>query len=135
MLLRSRLLLAFVFLSLSSCHWRVREERLPEEQAGDERIFQSRRADTQLALEVRLSGMESRLATLRGRTSGVAQVREDVTRILAEGGVMATEARNQLEELKAANRDQWEPIRAQTEATIKNLEDSWRDFVRQNKIN
>jgi hypothetical protein len=123
-----------VLVSFSACHWRVREERLPDEQAGDERVFQSRRADAQLALESRLSGMEARLSELRSRTAGVPRVREDVTRMLADGSVMASEARNQLEELKAANRDNWDAIRAQTESTIKNLEDSWRDFVQQNKI-
>lgn len=104
---------------------RGREERLPDEQAGDAQIFADKRRDVEARLNDKLAGIEARYQRLKINATPGSAVRPEAASALEEGAQAASIARVQLQQLSGSDRNGWEALRAQTEDTIKRAEEIW----------
>lgn len=107
---------------------RDREERLPDDQAGDSQIFADKRRDVEARLNDKLTGLESRYQALRMNATPGAAVRSEVDQALQQGFQAVTTARLQFQELTGSNRNGWDTLRAQTEESIKMADEIWNEF-------
>ena len=129
-----RIFVSFLALSFLTGCVRGREERLPDEQAGDREIFESSRRDVETRLLDKLAGMEARFSALRMKAPAAAiAARPELARAVNEGPALLATARTQLSQLRGSTRTDWEVLRKQTEETIANAEAIWQEFQDSNR--